>query len=308
MTAPAPATHLRVWRGWRLDALKRERFEEHLSATFIPATAQLMAQFGLQCYIPGLPRPVPEPGSPDAVTDPVPDEVALLFYRSRRDYDAARDTVAGRTYSLLHEAAFRFGTPTPGAPTSSSDVAAHPDRPEDEPSRTIWRPPPDAGAPALEDPGSVVVFAVLRLKPPRVLHDPARLLRLLADASDELGKSAESGEITAVGEAVALPERQHILLWLAVRKASSPSPPPADSTEWAQRRVSPEERLLKRIALELGATLADWQIATDLTAPPPFSAAHPTPSGAVQIPGAGGGKDQPASRVWRYAGLRPGPL
>lgn len=95
---------VRVWRGFADRHLSRDTFLRHLREVFIPLTPQQQAPFGLTAYLPTiLPADKPEG---------VPDEIALVFYRSREAYQGAKRATGGRAYNLLHAAVFDFARST----------------------------------------------------------------------------------------------------------------------------------------------------------------------------------------------------
>ncbi len=107
MNTPASAKTrpVRVWIGYALasyrQAANRAKLHDKLGSIFMPATVQLMQPWGLTAYLPCV---VPFDNSPHA-----PDEVALVFYRSTDDYSAAaRRSVGGRAYMLLHQTLFNL--------------------------------------------------------------------------------------------------------------------------------------------------------------------------------------------------------
>lgn len=107
MSAPL---HLRSWCGWRRsDAGDWARFAGDIATTFVPATWQVMHRHGLLSYVPGLLR--------EDHAAALPDEVALLIYRSEDEYNTQKNTVAGRGYGLMHGAVFDFAK----APGNNSD-------------------------------------------------------------------------------------------------------------------------------------------------------------------------------------------
>lgn len=232
------STHLRVWRGWRLDTLTPAKFQAAMAETFIPATAQVMPEYGLRCYIPGVLEAAQVAGLP------CPDEVALLFYVDRKSYDLHRETVAGRAYGLLHQAAFRFGAGGAGAPSSSSEVASVVGQSPTEPSRARWRQPVGDG-PSLRAPQSAVLFAMIGLQTPS--SDPTRWLAALPDAD---------------AETVLLLDRALLLLWLAR---------PAKDT------IDEARQLLARMLDAAGTpgTVLACHVARDLPAPARHFAAQP---------------------------------
>ncbi len=93
-----PPDSVRVWWGYKKRELSDKKFFDSLGRVFIPGTVQIQSRFGLAAYLPTvLPRMKP---------DPVPDEIALVFYKSRRSYYTAWDTAGGRAYSELHGTVF----------------------------------------------------------------------------------------------------------------------------------------------------------------------------------------------------------
>jgi hypothetical protein len=100
-------TSVRLWLGWRAVPYAKnddgwDRFVTHLSATFIPATWQVMRAYGLLTYVPSVLSADPGTG--------LPEEVALLCYTTPEAYDSSKKTVAGRSYSVMHEAIFDCAT------------------------------------------------------------------------------------------------------------------------------------------------------------------------------------------------------
>lgn len=100
--APVPPDAVRVWRGFRLG--EPADFLQALGTIFIPVTAQLQRLYGLTAYLPTV-LPVDKPPG-------VPDEIALVFYRSQKAYTDTADIVAGRAYSALHKVVFRLPQPS----------------------------------------------------------------------------------------------------------------------------------------------------------------------------------------------------
>lgn len=110
---------VRVWIGYGLDTLihpDRTAFYRTLGSVFIPATVQLMRPWGLTAYLPTVLNADSNPH--------VPDEVALVYYRSQQAYHrACTYSVGGRAYVRLHQTAFRF-TPEDGSAGSHSGFPA----------------------------------------------------------------------------------------------------------------------------------------------------------------------------------------
>jgi hypothetical protein len=112
-SAPVAPDSVRVWRGYALNRTQRDAFYQTLGSTFIPVTAQVMSKLGLTAYLPAV--------VPSDPTPTVPDEIALVFYRSQADYQQnANGTTAGRAYQKLHAGVFTLGATPPGQPTSAS--------------------------------------------------------------------------------------------------------------------------------------------------------------------------------------------
>ena len=95
-----PPDAVRVWRGFRLQTQTADDFLTALSTIFIPATAILQRLYGLIAYLPTV-LPKSKPAG-------IPDEIAIVFYRSQQAYNDTKLIVAGRTYSKLHSAVFAF--------------------------------------------------------------------------------------------------------------------------------------------------------------------------------------------------------
>lgn len=100
---PVRPDSVRVWRGYSVETPPRIKFKEKLRTTFIPGTPQFQAPLGLTAYLPAV--------LPTDVPNGVPDEIALVFYESQQDYNAAKETIAGRAYADLHGTVFSFTSP-----------------------------------------------------------------------------------------------------------------------------------------------------------------------------------------------------
>ncbi len=107
-TVKVPPDAVRVWRGFRLSSLPREKFFEKLGSFFIPGTVQIQSPVGLTAYMPSV---LPKDKPPE-----VPDEIALVFYEIQQAYHNAKDTVGGRAYSDLHGVAFDLDRSLSGFP------------------------------------------------------------------------------------------------------------------------------------------------------------------------------------------------
>ena len=113
VTAKVPPDAVRVWRGFKLETLSPKDFLAALGSIFIPATAQLQRLYGLTAYLPTV-LPLDKPNG-------VPDEIALVFYRSQKAYDDTKLTVPGRAYSSLHSTVFGFPQSESGFPGPLGD-------------------------------------------------------------------------------------------------------------------------------------------------------------------------------------------
>jgi hypothetical protein len=105
---PVPPDAVRVWRGFRLGTLMPQDFLNTLGSIFIPATAILQRLYGLTAYLPTV-LPQSKPAG-------VPDEIALVFYRTQQAYTDTTKIVGGRAYSALHKVAFAFPQSLTGFP------------------------------------------------------------------------------------------------------------------------------------------------------------------------------------------------
>jgi hypothetical protein len=97
-----PPNAARVWRGFRLPSMQLEQFQELHGTVFIPATVKLQTTSGLESYVPTVLAGVP--GKPDSV----PDETAVVFWKSQSAYHNAFNRLAVRTYKLTHGGIFDF--------------------------------------------------------------------------------------------------------------------------------------------------------------------------------------------------------
>jgi hypothetical protein len=115
-----PPDAVRVWRGFRLGTLMPADFLQALGTIFIPVTAQLQSLYGLTAYLPTVP-PTSKPAG-------VPDEIALVFYRTQQAYNDTSQIVAGRAYSSLHKTIFAFPASLSGFPALLGSACV-PDQP-----------------------------------------------------------------------------------------------------------------------------------------------------------------------------------
>ena len=98
---PVTADAVRVFRGWKVRSLPQNVFLEKLSTIFMPMTLQMQRLYGLTAYLPAV--------LPEKKDSPLPDELALVFYRTQRAYHEAKRCVGGRAYGELHELVFEMG-------------------------------------------------------------------------------------------------------------------------------------------------------------------------------------------------------
>jgi hypothetical protein len=99
-SAPAPVSPdaVRVFRGRKREELSHDVFLEKLGTVFMPITVQLQRLYGLTAYLPAV-LPTDHPAG-------LPDEIALVFYRTQEAYHFAKRCVGGRAYSQLHDLVF----------------------------------------------------------------------------------------------------------------------------------------------------------------------------------------------------------
>ena len=97
---------IRFWWGFKRRDVSRVDFLGKLASVFLPTTVQVMSRRlgALTGYLPIVPA---DHGCID-----VPDELALVVYRSIAEYEQASGSLEGRAYQLLHDSVF--------APPSSS--------------------------------------------------------------------------------------------------------------------------------------------------------------------------------------------
>lgn len=95
---PVPPDAVRVFRGRRREAIKHEEFINKLGKLFMPVTVQMQRIYGLTAYLPAV-LPASKPAG-------LPDEIALVFYRTQGTYHEAKQCVGGRAYGELHDLVF----------------------------------------------------------------------------------------------------------------------------------------------------------------------------------------------------------
>ena len=118
---PVPADAVRVFRGRKKEGTSRQEFVQRLEHVFIPMTVQMQRLYGLTAYLPAV-LPVSEGST-------VPDEVALVFYRTQGCYYEAKRCIGGRAYSELHELAFDMSASRSGFPQLLAGNVIVPDQP-----------------------------------------------------------------------------------------------------------------------------------------------------------------------------------
>jgi hypothetical protein len=108
----SPPDSVKVWHGFRLPTIPVDKFYTTLGNAFIPATVKFQIDAGLRSYTPSVPAGLE--GKPDWV----PDETAILFWKSQQTYWNGFTRLAVRTYSLTHNGVYIMtGTP----PMSGAD-------------------------------------------------------------------------------------------------------------------------------------------------------------------------------------------
>ena len=118
---PVPADAVRVFRGRKIAAASREDFVRRLEQVFMPLTVQMQRLYGLTAYLPAV--------LPEFSSHTLPDEVALVFYRTQGCYHEAKQCIGGRAYSELHELAFDMPASRSGFPQLLDHDQFTPDQP-----------------------------------------------------------------------------------------------------------------------------------------------------------------------------------
>jgi hypothetical protein len=118
---PVPADSVRVFRGRKKAGVRRDIFVERLGQLFMPFTVQMQRQYGLTAYLPAV--------LPESKEGTIPDEVALVFYRTQECYGEAKRRVGGRAYSELHELVFDMPASRSGFPKLLAADEITPDQP-----------------------------------------------------------------------------------------------------------------------------------------------------------------------------------
>lgn len=95
---PVAPDAVRVFRGRKQAAISPEVFADTLGRLFMPLTVQMQRLYGLTAYLPAVLPPQKPAG--------LPDEVALVFYRTQASYVDAKQCVGGRAYGAMHDLVF----------------------------------------------------------------------------------------------------------------------------------------------------------------------------------------------------------
>ena len=123
---PVAADAVRVFRGRKKAGVQRHIFVERLGQLFMPFTVQMQRQYGLTAYLPAV---LPESKESTTKESTIPDEVALVFYRTQECYHEAKRSVGGRAYSELHELVFDMPASRSGFPKLLAADEITPDQP-----------------------------------------------------------------------------------------------------------------------------------------------------------------------------------
>jgi hypothetical protein len=107
-TVAVPANAVRVWRGRRKNGLDQPAFFRKLGSIFMPITVVMQRILGLTAYLPAV--------LPTSKPELLPDEVALVFYRSQQAYIDSKKYPGGRAYGDLHDVVFDLESSGSGFP------------------------------------------------------------------------------------------------------------------------------------------------------------------------------------------------
>jgi hypothetical protein len=118
---PVPADSVRVFLGRKKVGAPRDMFVQRLGRVFMPITVQMQRLYGLTAYLPAI--------LPESKESTIPDEVALVFYRTQECYHEAKRCIGGRAYSELHELAFDMSASRSGFPKLLAADEITPDQP-----------------------------------------------------------------------------------------------------------------------------------------------------------------------------------
>jgi len=103
-----PPDAVRVFRGRRRASIPEGAFLQKLGTVFMPITAQMQRLYGLTAYLPAV--------LPAGHASELPDEIALVFYRTQDAYHAAKRCVGGRAYGDMHDLVFDMSASASGFP------------------------------------------------------------------------------------------------------------------------------------------------------------------------------------------------
>lgn len=92
---PIAPDSVHVWRGYKIPSQTYKQFSEFLGERFVPACCLLQPNIGLHAYVPSMPSQIDKPLN-------VPDQTALMFWKSPEIYKEGFKTVAVRTYTSMH--------------------------------------------------------------------------------------------------------------------------------------------------------------------------------------------------------------
>ncbi len=98
--AQASAPYYRFWQGWKLDTIENGAFLDGLNKTFIMSTVQTGSDKGLIAYLPFVMNLADK--RPPELASVLPEEIALVVYRSQKEYKDLFATEEGKRYSALH--------------------------------------------------------------------------------------------------------------------------------------------------------------------------------------------------------------
>jgi len=118
---PVPADSVRVFRARKRADTRRDTFVQRLGQLFMPVTVQMQRLYGLTAYLPAV--------LPESKDSTIPDEVALVFYRTQECYHEAKRCIGGRAYSELHELAFDMSASRSDFPILFAADEISPDQP-----------------------------------------------------------------------------------------------------------------------------------------------------------------------------------
>ena len=113
MTISPDRLPIRLWWGYRRPDVARSDFLRKLGRVFMPQTIYTMHTRlqALAAYLPVVP-----PSTTDSVLSGMPEELAVVVYKSIADYERANATLEGRAYQDLHGALFTKASSSQGFP------------------------------------------------------------------------------------------------------------------------------------------------------------------------------------------------